>query len=52
MNQQPQFLQAQGLQRQPPFVQLQVQVGAVFSIFSMSILPCPESVDSLRTKPL
>jgi hypothetical protein len=31
--QQLQFLQVQGLQRQPPFVQLQVQPGALVSIF-------------------
>jgi hypothetical protein len=38
-DQQLQFLQLQGLQRQPPLVQLQVQAGAVFSIvFSISLL--------------
>jgi hypothetical protein len=35
-----QFLQVQGLQRQPPFVQLQVQAGAFDSIF-FSIVDSP-----------
>jgi hypothetical protein len=42
-----QFLQLQGLQRQPRFVQLQVQAAAFFSIvFSMVVVPFREGVDS------
>jgi hypothetical protein len=38
-DQQLQFLQLQGLQRQPPLMQLQVQAFAFFSIFfSIAIL--------------
>ncbi|MDB5691943.1 MAG: hypothetical protein JWO81_1006 [Alphaproteobacteria bacterium] len=53
--QQPQFLQVQGLQRQPPV--LQVQAGLAFSVFVMvvlpvlpcGVLPCGESASTLRT---
>jgi hypothetical protein len=42
-----QFLQVQGLQRQPPLVQLQVQAGVFFSIvFSIVFFPFCEGVDS------
>jgi hypothetical protein len=48
--QQPQFLQVQGLQRQPPL--LQVQAGFAFSVFvmvSLLVLPGGESLSTLRT---
>ena len=46
-DQQLQFLQVHGLQRQPPFVQLQVQAAAFFSIvLSMVGFPFDEGVDS------
>jgi hypothetical protein len=35
LDQQEQVLQVQGLQRQPPFVQLQVQAVGFFSVFSI-----------------
>jgi hypothetical protein len=50
--QQLQFLQVHGLQRQPPFVQLQVQAFAVFSIFSMAFVLSIRAVDSAPVKGL
>jgi hypothetical protein len=41
--QQPQVLQVQGLQWQPPLVQLQAQAGAAFSmVFSMVVSFAPK----------
>jgi hypothetical protein len=50
--QQLQVLQVQGLQWQPPLVQLQVQAESVFSVFSIVVFPFGRGVDSHPVKAL